>query len=56
MTKDGTAKLSTTMYTNEKRVKKRKKRRAEQQYLQICTTEDSTNIYSHIHAEGQAET
>ena len=48
MTKDGTAKLSTTMYKNKKRV--------EQQYLQICTTEDSTNIYSHIHAEGQAET
>ena len=34
----------------------KKRRKVEQQYLQICTKEDSTNIYSHIHAEGQAET
>ena len=30
--------------------------KTEQKYLQLCTQEDSTNIYSRVHIKDQAET
>ena len=42
MTKDGTAKLSTTMYKNEKRVKKKKKK-------------SGTAIFANMYNGGQYE-